>query len=384
MMKILFDLTVCQPHGKTKFHGAGEYGYIIFKELAKNECVIFPYYDTSRYIDEEVKNIIKEKNLKVIDANENALREVVDSYGVDVFYSPLFSNKYKQLYGVKTRCIVTIHGVRALEMNRDSKEWLYATGVRDILKAFIKKTSYFHYLHRKYKENYLDLFRSNTFEIVTVSNHSRYSIEYFYGNDMPKKIWVRYSPSSSIPNYHQIEAYSKDKYYLVISANRWLKNSYRAMSAFDKLISKGLMPEGRMVVVGLDPKTRVFNKIKNKQRFELKDYVSRETLESLYKGAYAFLYPSLNEGFGDPPVEAMKYGTPVITSSFGAISEICGDAVLYVNPYSVDEIATRILELEDQKVYNLYHKRSLDRHSLISRMQAESVQNLVKDILEEE
>lgn len=58
------------------------------------------------------------------------------------------------------------------------------------------------------------------------------------------------------------------------------------------------------------------SKIKNKSHFVLLEYVDNNVLESLYKGAYALIYPTLNEGFGYPPLEAMKYGTPVLSSPF--------------------------------------------------------------------
>lgn len=66
-------------------------------------------------------------------------------------------------------------------------------------------------------------------------------------------------------------------------------------------------------------------------------------LSAFYEGAFALVYPSLYEGFGLPPVEAMNLGCPVIASNKGSIPEICKDAVLYFNPYDKDDLAS-ILE----------------------------------------
>lgn len=71
-------------------------------------------------------------------------------------------------------------------------------------------------------------------------------------------------------------------------------------------------------------------------------YVSREDLVHLYCGAECFLFPTLYEGFGLPVVEAMRCGTPVITSNISSLPEIMGDAGILIDPESVEEIAEAI------------------------------------------
>ena len=68
-------------------------------------------------------------------------------------------------------------------------------------------------------------------------------------------------------------------------------------------------------------------------------YVEDTDLPALYSGALAFVYPSVYEGFGLPPLEAMACGTPVITSKATSIPEVVGDAGLLFDPYNVEEIA---------------------------------------------
>ncbi len=75
-------------------------------------------------------------------------------------------------------------------------------------------------------------------------------------------------------------------------------------------------------------------------RFVLAGFVAENVLLSLYSEAKVFLYPSLREGFGLPILEAMAFGTPVVTSNISAMPEVAGDAAFLVNPYSVEEIAT--------------------------------------------
>jgi glycosyltransferase involved in cell wall biosynthesis len=70
--------------------------------------------------------------------------------------------------------------------------------------------------------------------------------------------------------------------------------------------------------------------------------VSDEMLPTLYRGAQMFVFPSLYEGFGLPPLEAMACGTPVAASRISSIPEILGEAAVYFDPYSVEEIAESI------------------------------------------
>ena len=80
---------------------------------------------------------------------------------------------------------------------------------------------------------------------------------------------------------------------------------------------------------------------------ELRD-VRFGTLRDLYRGALAFAMPSIYEGFGIPPLEAMRCGTPVIASRAASLPEVCGDAALYVNePESVDAWARALRVLTD-------------------------------------
>jgi glycosyltransferase involved in cell wall biosynthesis len=64
-----------------------------------------------------------------------------------------------------------------------------------------------------------------------------------------------------------------------------------------------------------------------------------ETLRVFYAAATAFVFPSLHEGFGLPPLEAMAHGTPVVTSSVSSLPETVGNAAVLVNPENVFDIA---------------------------------------------
>lgn len=76
-------------------------------------------------------------------------------------------------------------------------------------------------------------------------------------------------------------------------------------------------------------------------------YLTEEALVQAYIEADVFVYPSIYEGFGIPILEAMACGTPVVTSTGGALPEVAGDAALLVDPYDVDALAAAIMRLAD-------------------------------------
>jgi glycosyltransferase involved in cell wall biosynthesis len=76
-----------------------------------------------------------------------------------------------------------------------------------------------------------------------------------------------------------------------------------------------------------------------RSRIETPGYVSRERLSQLYARASVFAFPSLDEGFGMPVLDAMAHGVPVLTSDGSALREVAGDAALLVDPTDVDSIA---------------------------------------------
>ena len=96
-------------------------------------------------------------------------------------------------------------------------------------------------------------------------------------------------------------------------------------------------------------------------------YCSQENLPALYRGASLFLFPSLYEGFGLPPLEAMACGVPVIASRVSSLPEVLGEAAILVDPYNIKEIAEAIKNtLEDESLRVSLIEKGFARAKLFS------------------
>ena len=171
------------------------------------------------------------------------------------------------------------------------------------------------------------------------------------------------------------------KYFLLVSGNRWEKNNLRAIIAFDRVLDYECMGNVRMKITGTDGSDFRYN-FMHPERFDFLGYVEEDELESLYANAYVFVYPSLNEGFGYPPLEAMRYGVPVIASPISSMAEICGAGALYFNPFSIEEIMNRMLMMtSDVALYEEYSKRGVLQYQRISKRQSADLDGIIDYIL---
>jgi glycosyltransferase involved in cell wall biosynthesis len=130
--------------------------------------------------------------------------------------------------------------------------------------------------------------------------------------------------------------------------------------------------EHRLVIVG--PKgwlyEEVFRELEDKDLKEsvlLTDLVSDAELSVIMNQADLFVYPSLYEGFGLPPLEAMACGTPVLTSNLSSLPEVTGDAAILINPYDIDQMASAMINiLEDEELKGGLAKKGMQRAAMFS------------------
>lgn len=210
-------------------------------------------------------------------------------------------------------------------------------------------------------------------EIITVSENTKK--ELIERMNAPKeKISVTYlgADKKFAPSKNQKEMTSvlnryKIKKPYIIYTGQWRthKNLIRLVQGFDKAIKNGL--EAQLVIVGKkDPLFPELPRAVKARRLEkrviLTDFVPDQELPYLYNGASAFVFPSLAEGFGLPPLEAMACGIPVVSSKASCLPEVLGKAALYFDPLDTDDIAKKITKMiKDKKTQNKYRMKGFDQ-----------------------
>jgi glycosyltransferase involved in cell wall biosynthesis len=155
-------------------------------------------------------------------------------------------------------------------------------------------------------------------------------------------------------------------YLLYVGSRKPHKNLPRLLQAY--AISRG-QRELRLIVSGSsDSHTAMHaDRLGLRESVVFLEMNSVEFLASVYRGATALLFPSLYEGFGLPPLEAMACGTPVMTSNVCSLPEVVGDAAVLVNPANVEEVAGGISHLvADSGLRDRLREQGLRRASVFS------------------
>ena len=191
--------------------------------------------------------------------------------------------------------------------------------------------------------------------IFTVSEQSKRDILKFF-DVPPEKIVVtpnaiddRFSvPPSEEHVVNTRERYQLSHSYLLYVGNiKPHKNLERLIEAFHLVRQQG-RSELELIIIGdeiskLQSLRRAVHKYDIHRYVRFLGYVPDKTLAVLYRLASVFVFPSLYEGFGLPPLEAMASGTPVVTSNVSSLPEVVGDAAVLVDPYKAEAIADGIL-----------------------------------------
>lgn len=349
-MKILFDLFFAQPIGESKFHGGGEYIKTVFRHLTienKKENSIDVFLNTDEFIDDWIMNLVRTYDLKIYDVKSiKDVENIFEQERYDIFYTGMPYKYFEISMPSYVRKIGTFHGLRFAEKPTDRYAYLYKTGKEAV--KFALKNVFYKYFQEK-AERYYQRGITAFDDIITDSEHSKYAIKSMcdVGN---RQIHVFYTPAKFVEGEAGNENLCEtEKYILIVGGNRWEKNTVRVLLAIEELLQKNKLENYKIKVVGRIPE-KLRKRLKHEERYELNGYVESRHLESLYQNCDFFIYASLNEGFGMPPLEAMKYGKTSIVSGVCSLPEICGDVVYYVNPYDIKEIENRILRAVDQKI----------------------------------
>ncbi len=337
------------------FTGIGRYSYEISKFLLKEDFDIRFYYGffSKKLINKESSyGKIKDSFFKNA-LLKRALKKVLFSYtkylykkNFDLYWQP---NYIPSPFVKSKKCIVSVHDF-----------------------SFVHNPSW----HPKERIEY---FEKNFFKnikradrIITGSNFTKKEIENILGIKEDKIEVVHhgvnhdlYRPySKNILNTFKKEFNLPDKFFLFVGSVEPRKNLIFLLKVYLNL-PKDIKREYKLIIAGFKGwENRQIKKLieKEKNNIFYLGYLKDIQLAFLYNLAFAFIYPSLYEGFGIPPLEAMACKTPVIVSNSSSLVEVCENSSLYVDPKDEKSLKEAILKMiEDEKLREGLRERGYNR-----------------------
>lgn len=256
----------------------------------------------------------------------------------DIYHSPFLPIPQELKGFSKPKKIITIHDLIPHLFPQYFGEW-NKTMMRKILESIDEHT--IPVCVSEATKNDLCEATGTSPERVSVI-HLAASKEVFYQETNKKKI------ANTLKKYN---ISTDSKHLLSVSTLEPRKNIERTIRAFLKLIQQEHIHDLNLVLVGTKgwQFDGILDEIKSnpalKERIITTGFVADEDLAALYSSAIGFVYPSLYEGFGLPPLEAMQCGTPVISSAKSSIPEVVGDAGILLEPTDETAISAAMLQL---------------------------------------
>jgi glycosyltransferase involved in cell wall biosynthesis len=235
---------------------------------------------------------------------------------------PFFSPGYNAPLGSVTRFVFTLHDLNHLCVPENSN--------------FLKRAYYRHVIRPACRKAEF---------VLTVSDYSRQQISSWAEIDEQKIVNVGNGvgePFTSSGDAHRCDR----PYFLYVGSYKPHKNLLRLLQAYAASRS---FREIKILLTGFGCQSlhEEARRLGIADSIEFVGIVSDRRLAKLYRGALALLFPSLYEGFGLPPLEAMACGTPVLTSNICSLPEVAGDAAVQVDPHEVESIAAGIKQIAE-------------------------------------
>lgn len=322
-MKILVDARELHPHRA----GIGRYIFNLFHDMER----AVPSHSFSAVVMESgapyLPRLLGNEPLKIRWNNFNrALKPVWDNYflarrfhrlGCGLYYAPCH---FGPVFDKRIPIVATIHDLTPF-LFPETFGRARGAYLRFMMKRLVKAAR----------------------RISTPSENTRNDLIKTLGVNPDKILVIRPSlgplPGASVGE-NPVKA---DKYILSVGTMEPRKNLARLIKAYSRLPSS-LREEYPLVITGRAGwktgglrSTAEQEGVTNNTIFT--GFIAEEHLPAVLAGAAVFCYPSLYEGFGFPPLEAMYFGTPVLTSNVSSLPEVVGDAALAVNPHSIEEIS---------------------------------------------
>lgn len=342
-MKILYDH---QVFSWQKYGGISRYFYEIIKRISEKENVnLFQGYNINKYglnnldiyddIFSKKRYLIPKTGRLYKFLNKVCLKNFSNKNRVDI-YHPTYYNDYNLNNG---KLIVTVY---------DMIHELFSANFKNDKTCELKRN-----LLLK-ADGIISISESTKKDLINILNIPSEKIKVIYlANSL--NIEVKDNKLVDVP------------YILYVGQRKAYKNFNNFLIAYAKTKCK---KDFKCVCFGGGPfiKEELFliNKLGLKNNIIYKSG-NDNVLANLYKYAEAFIYPSKYEGFGLPPLEAMYYETPVLVSESSSIPEVVGDAGIYFNPNSIDDMAIKIDKtLSDKNLLKILKQKGKKREQLFS------------------
>lgn len=231
---------------------------------------------------------------------------------------------------------------------------------------------------RNYLRTNFPRFAKKASQILTVSEYSKKDIcsTYSIPEDKVTAVWNGASEVFQPISEEQKRTLENDyaegnPYLLFVGALHPRKNIQRLILAFEQMKKQNPQNPYKLIIVGeelfskLNETVKIPEEIKADIRFT--GHLKLEELALLMGGATVFTFVPYFEGFGIPLVEAMRCGTPILAGNKTSLPEVAGDAALYCNPFDVDDISTKLIEIcGNQELRNTLKLKGLERSKLFS------------------
>ena len=348
-MKILFDYSIFfhQPHG-----GISRYFLNLYKEFIKKEIdtkILAPIHNNTFLKDSNYKSNL---NLYIKRYPKNT-RKIIK------FYNQTLTNVYSNLY--KPEILHKTFYEKNLNKNRKIKKILT---VMDLAHEIFYKDYGFdeNFKHKKLSIQNLDF-------IICPSNKTKNDFLSYY--DFPEKnievvyMGVEQFKDCNIENVKVID----DPFLLYVGSRNKYKNFINLVKAYS--ISRNLKKDFKIICFGggkfNKDELNLFKELNLDNNSIIQINGDDSQLLYLYKKASAFIFPSIIEGLGLPPLEAMSQGCPVISSNHSAILEGVGDAAEIFDPIQIEDIMQKIEKVLYDKTYTkTLIKKGIERSRLFS------------------
>lgn len=381
-MRVLFDFVTTQPSigGAAEYVRSVYYSLISFKKSSHYNIDIIGAYNSSigRFAyDDLTPRALETECSALVDVGKQSLFEIIQEQRIDKVFIGMAQmwGKY-EVASLTCPVVMVVHDI--------CQEEFEANNIVKYLMLSTPRMLFKHILKEKLIGNkallmmrpYEGLMNRNNFTLIAVSQYTKYSLMNQYSL-LPDRIKVLYSPERQMKETDTIEndilrdlVAEKCPYYLVLNANRAIKNVEKTLKAFNAFHS--FAPESKIVTVGYPGTSQFANHV-------VLPFLSETDLVNAMKECYALVFPSLFEGFGYPPVEAMKFSKPVLAANVTSMPEILGDAPIYFSPFYVTDIFSAFCKLREAD-YSAMANRSKKRYEIINARQRDDLSTLVKMI----